>query len=284
MTKTGQFAPFGFCLSGYPACHPPGGYTYHPPVLITVDKENYWRTNRISHVTYYCAFDNPMFAHMPIIQGILYGSVQRGAQLSDLCDCIGISVNDLGDSEFKVPFEQACLTWECCAHQTKDNLLGLHLGETSTMSVLGLVGNLMQSCPDLLSAFETMTHYIDLATDMIHFGIKQNAREVTLSYKPQTLWLKTKSISIRHSMEQSMAGTCMFSVYLRAKESGPYKRFSTINGVVTWPSTTACLVLRFSLMELAITSYSKKKTCLLRYLVTINRCLPSSIKYCAKRK
>ncbi|HNR73831.1 MAG TPA: AraC family transcriptional regulator [Cyclobacteriaceae bacterium] len=221
MTKTGQFAPFGFCLSGYPACHPPGGYTYHPPVLITVDKENYWRTNRISHVTYYCAFDNPMFAHMPIIQGILYGSVQRGAQLSDLCDCIGISVNDLGDSEFKVPFEQACLTWECCAHQTKDNLLGLHLGETSTMSVLGLVGNLMQSCPDLLSAFETMTHYIDLATDMIHFGIKQNAREVTLSYKPQTLWLKTKSISIRHSMEQSMAGTLHVFSLLAGKRVRP---------------------------------------------------------------
>lgn len=162
-----------------------------------------------------------MFAHMPIIQGILYGSVQRGANLSDLCDRIGISIHDLGDSEFKVPFEQACLTWECCVKQTNDNLLGLHLGETSTMSLLGLVGNLMQSSPDLLSAFETMTHYIDQATDMIHFGVKQNAHEVTLSFRPRALWLKTQSISIRHSMEQSMAGTLHVFCLLAGKKVKP---------------------------------------------------------------
>jgi len=164
-----------------------------------------------------------MFAHMPIIQGILYGSVQRGANLSDLCDRIGISIHDLGDSEFKVPFEQACLTWEYCVQQTNDNLLGLHLGETSTMSLLGLVGNLMQSSPDLLSAFETMTHYIDQATDMIHFGLKQNAHEVTLSFRPRALWLKTNSISIRHSMEQSMAGTLHVFCLLAGKKVKPIK-------------------------------------------------------------
>lgn len=162
-----------------------------------------------------------MFAHMPIIQGILYGSVQRGANLTDLCNRIGISIHDLGDSECKVPFEQACLTWECCVQQTNDNLLGLHLGETSTMSVLGLVGNLMQSCPDLLSAFETMTHYIDQATDMILFGVKQNAHEVTLSFKPRALWLKTQSVSIRHSMEQSMAGTLYVFCLLAGKKIKP---------------------------------------------------------------
>src|SRR5688572_22245820 len=97
-----------------------------------------------------------MFSHMPIIQSILYGAAQRGARLSDLCAAIGISGEDLGDSEVKVPFDQSCQTWEQSIRLTKDNLLGLHLGETSTMSVLGLVGNLMQSSPDLVSAFEEM--------------------------------------------------------------------------------------------------------------------------------
>lgn len=164
-----------------------------------------------------------MFAHMPIIQGILYGSVQRGARLSELCEAIGISQDNLGDSEYKVPFEQACLTWECCAKQTNDNLLGLHLGEVSTMSVLGLVGSLMQSSPDLLSAFDTMTHYIDLATDMIVFGVKQNEQEVVLTYKPKPLWVKTGSVSIRHSMEQSMAGTLHVFGLLTGKKIKPIK-------------------------------------------------------------
>lgn len=172
-----------------------------------------------------------MFAHMPIIQGIIYGSALRGASLSDLCAAIGISPNDLGNSEFSVPFEQACRTWEICAQQTKDNLLGLHLGETSTMSVLGLVGNLMQSCPDLLSAFEKMIQYIDLATDMIHFGIKQNASEITLTFKPKPLWVKTQSVSIRHSMEQSMAGTLhVFSLLTNKKIKPAYTVFQQKQG------------------------------------------------------
>ncbi len=148
-----------------------------------------------------------MFAHMPIIQGILYGSAQRGAKLADLCEAIGISISDLGDSACKVPFEQSALTWEYCVKQTKDNLLGLHLGETATMSVLGLVGNLMQNCPHLLSAFDTMTHYIDLATDMIQFEVKQNSNEISLIYKPAPLYASAYPASARQSVEQSMAGT-----------------------------------------------------------------------------
>lgn len=148
-----------------------------------------------------------MFAHMPIIQSILYGAAQRGARLNDLCEAIGISISDLGDSEFKVPFQQSALTWEYCVKQTKDNLLGLHLGETATMSVLGLVGNLMQSCPNLLSAFETMTHYIDLATDMIQFEVKKTSSEIILMYNPAPLYLSAYPVSARQSVEQSMAGT-----------------------------------------------------------------------------
>jgi len=58
--------------------------------------------------------------------------------------------------EIKVHFNQSCKTWECSVRLTGDNLLGLHLGETSTMSVLGIVGNLMQSSPDLLLGYLTI--------------------------------------------------------------------------------------------------------------------------------
>ena len=164
-----------------------------------------------------------MFAHMPIIQGILYGAAQRGARLPELCASIGISMDDLGNSEFKVPFEQSCQTWEVSVQQTKDNLLGLHLGEIATMSVLGLVGNLMQSSPDLLSAFEKMTHYVAVATDMVHFGVKRHANEVTLTYKPAALWLKTYPEGARHAIEQSMSGTLRVFYMLTGKKIKPVR-------------------------------------------------------------
>lgn len=167
--------------------------------------------------------DKPMFSHMPIIQGILYGATQRGARLSELCNAIGIKAEDLGDSEIKVPFDQSCKTWECSVRLTGDNLLGLHLGETSTMSVLGIVGNLMQSSPDLLSAFEKMTNYISVATDMIHFGVKQNAHEITLTCKPVSLFTKTSPVGARHAIEQSLTGTLNVFSLLTGKKIKPLR-------------------------------------------------------------
>lgn len=164
-----------------------------------------------------------MFAHMPIIQGILYGATQHGARLSELCSAIGIAAEDLGDSEIKVPFEQSCKTWEQAVRLTKNNLLGLHIGESSTASVLGMVGNLMQSSPDLLSAFEKMTQFVSVATDMILFGVKRNGHEVILTYKPATLWTKTYPGGARHAIEQSMSGTLHVFCLLAGKKIKPLR-------------------------------------------------------------
>jgi len=164
-----------------------------------------------------------MFAHMPIIQGILYGAAQRGARLSELCDAIGILPEDLGDSAIKVSFEQSCKTWEHSVRLTKDNLLGLHLGEQSTVSVMGMVGNLMQSSPDLLSAFEQLIQYVSLATDMIIFGVRKNADEVTLTYKPVQLWMKTSPGGARQAIEQSLAGTLHVFSLLAGKKIRPLR-------------------------------------------------------------
>jgi AraC-like DNA-binding protein len=101
--------------------------------------------------------------------------------------------------------------------------LGLHLGEISTMSVLGMVGNLMQSSPDLLSSFEKMTHYVSIATDMIQFGVKKTANEVTLTYKPAALWVKTSPLGARHAIEQSMAGTLHVFCLLAGKKTRPLR-------------------------------------------------------------
>lgn len=164
-----------------------------------------------------------MFAHMPIIQGILYGATQHGARLSELCNAIGISPDQLGDSEVKVPFEQACQTWEQSVRLTRNNLLGLHLGEISTVSVMGIVGNLMQSSPDLLSSFENLIEFVSTATDMILFGVKRNAHEISLTYKPVPLYAKTSPIAARHSIEQSMSGTLNVFSHLAGKKIKPLR-------------------------------------------------------------
>jgi AraC-like DNA-binding protein len=162
-----------------------------------------------------------MFAHMPIIRDIIYGAASRGAQLHALCEEIDVSVDQLSDSEIKVDFDRACKAWEHSVHLTKDNLLGLHVGESSTTSILGMVGNLMQSSPDLLSAFKTITQYSSVATDMFSYEIKTTGNQVTLTYAPARLWVNTSPQSARHATEQAMAGTLHVFGLLSGKKIKP---------------------------------------------------------------
>src|SRR5690349_7388628 len=162
-----------------------------------------------------------MFAHMPIIRDIVYGAANRGASLSVLCEVLQITVEDLSDSEIKLDFDRACKTWEHSVHLTKDNLLGLHIGESSTTSILGMVGNLMQSSPDLLSAFETMTQFSSMVTDMFRYSIKVSGDEVLLTFEPAALWMSTSPQSARHATEQAMSGTLHVFYLLTGKKIKP---------------------------------------------------------------
>jgi len=164
-----------------------------------------------------------MYAHMPLIRDIVYEAVNRGASLSALCQALDVSVEDLGDSARKIDFERACMAWEQSILLTKDNLLGLHIGESTTTSILGMVGNLMQSSPDLLSSFETLSKYFSTASDMFHYGVRASGDEVTLAYEPAALWTKASPQTARHSTERSMSGTLRVFYLLTGKKIRPMR-------------------------------------------------------------
>jgi AraC-like DNA-binding protein len=164
-----------------------------------------------------------MFAHMPLVRDIVYEAVNRGASLAELCQALDVSVEELSDSELKIDLERACKAWEQAVFLTKDNLLGLHIGESTTPSILGMVGNLMQSSPDLLSAFETLSKYSSTASDMFHYGVRVLNEEVTLTFAPAALWLKASPETARHSTERSMSGTLRIFYLLTGKKIKPLR-------------------------------------------------------------
>ena len=148
-----------------------------------------------------------MYAHMPIIRDIVYGAVARGVSLQQLCERLEINVADLNDSERRIDFKSAYRAWELAVQLTADPLLGLHLGESTNPSILGLVGHLMQSSPDLWHAFKKVSEYSEVATTMFHYRVKEKNDEVILQFDPASLWIKLSPQSARHATEQAMAGT-----------------------------------------------------------------------------
>lgn len=162
-----------------------------------------------------------MYAHMPIIRDILYGAASRGANLTNLCKALNISIEELNDSDKSVDFETAYQSWELAVKDTHDSLIGLHLGETATPSILGLIGHLMQSSPDLLSAYQQVCKHAVLATDMFRYSIESSKEQIILRYEPARLWLKVSNTSARQAVEQAMAGTLNVFYLLSGKHIKP---------------------------------------------------------------
>lgn len=224
----------------------------------------------------FCAM---MYAHMPIIRDILHGAASRGASLKELCIALDISAEELNDSGKTVRFEQAYRAWEAALAQTGDQLLGLHLGETSTPSILGLIGHLMQSSPDLITAYQQVTKHAVLATDMFTYLITVRERRTILTYKPSQPWLRLSPVSARQAVEQAMAGTLNVFRLLSGrkiipvettftfKKPGNVYEYERIFGTHAFGKQQNALVFKTDDLLLPVVSYDKSLFALFDKLV-----------------
>jgi len=162
-----------------------------------------------------------MFAHMAFVRDILLGAEKRKGNLKSMCDALKINPPDLYHSDIHVSFEQAYQAWEVAIMQTGDQQLGLHLGEQTNPSILGLVGLLMQSSPNLEEAFKSVCSFSQVATDMFSYSISVKEDKFSLSYIPCTPWVKISPISARQGVEQAMAGTLNIFGMLTGKKITP---------------------------------------------------------------
>lgn len=211
-----------------------------------------------------------MFAHMTFIRDILLGAERRNGDLNEMCDVLNINPSDLYHSEIQVSFETAYKAWEIAIEQTGDPLLGLHLGEQTNTSIMGLVGHLMQSCPNLEEAFKAVCSFSGVASDMFSYSISRTGEKVRLSYVPCTPWIKVAPVSARQGVEQAMAGTLnIFNMligkkifpelvllsYDRPKNQSEYERI--FQAPVKWNATSNTLIFTHDQLLSPVLSYDE---------------------------
>jgi AraC-like DNA-binding protein len=164
-----------------------------------------------------------LFAHMPIIRDIVYGVVANGGSLQDMCSKLKINVADLDDSEKHADFETSCRSWEHAVKVTGDPLLGLHIGQSSNPSIMGLVGHLMQNSKTLLDAFKQVSEYGKIATNMFDYQVVERKDEIILRYAPVAIWRQLYPNGARQATDQAMAGTLNVFYLLGGKRVYPQK-------------------------------------------------------------
>ena len=161
------------------------------------------------------------FAHMPIIREIVYGAVGRGASLKALCEVVQLTPADLHSSDRQVGFDACVQIWESAAASTRDPLLGLHLGEQTGPTIMGLVGHLMQNSATLLEAFQKVEQYNQLVTNLFGYRVEKTRETVALCFEPLRQWQAVSPTGARHATEQAMAGTLHVFQLLSGKKIFP---------------------------------------------------------------
>lgn len=211
-----------------------------------------------------------MYAHMPIIRDIVYGAVARGACLNKMCARIGIPPLALHDSEQRLGFEASIKSWNVAVEITGDPLLGLHLGESTNPWILGLVGHLMQSSPDLNVAFQKVCEHSEVATNMFRYKLQRKGDQVMLQFQPAAYWTNVSAATAKQAVDQAMAGTLQVFYLISGKRINPahaditHKRSSHVHeyervfaSSITFSAPVNQLVFNARQLETPVMSYDR---------------------------
>src|ERR1041384_1847191 len=106
---------------------------------------------------------------------------------------------------------------------TGNRQLGLHIGQSTSPSIMGLVGYLMQNSSTLLDAFKQVCEYGRIATNMFEYRIIEKKDEIILQYTPVSIWRQLYPNSARQAVDQAKAGTLNVFYLLSGKKVVPLR-------------------------------------------------------------
>lgn len=160
---------------------------------------------------------------MSIIRDIIFGAVRYGADLGELCKNVNLSVNELNQTELSLDLEQGHQVWEQALKLTQDQHLGLHIGEQTNPSIVGLVGHLMQTSPNLHTAFEHLQKFSKIVTDVFFYEIQRLDKECKIIYTPISFWQINYPKTAIQAVEQAMSGSLHVCKLLTGKSLCPIR-------------------------------------------------------------
>ena len=164
-----------------------------------------------------------LWVSMPIIRNIVFGSVARGADLNQLCRESGITPDMLEKADLLVSLELNCKIMEVAMRLTGDPFLGLHIGETISPVVLGMVGHLMESSPDLPTAFTNLELFVRAVTQLYEFYSEVRGDEFIMYSEPIPAWNNRSPETARMSVDLSFSGMMHIVKLLTGKNLYPIR-------------------------------------------------------------
>lgn len=148
-----------------------------------------------------------VMVQMSIIKDIIYESANYGANKKLLAAVTGFTLEELDDGERWVDLPQAQNVWAKAVELTQQPQLGLLIGRSSNPHVIGLLGYLMESCPNMGQAFELLTRFNPLFGNMFSYHHERRKSRFSVIYEPHPEWWTLYPDTARQAIETSMSRT-----------------------------------------------------------------------------
>lgn len=164
-----------------------------------------------------------IWAGMPLIRNIVLVAVSRGADLAAMCRTIGITPEMLERSDAFVDLDQSIRVWEAAIGATGDPFLGLHMGETTSPGLAGMLGFLMETSPDLHTAFQNVTQFNGFISNMTHFSMEVLGDELYYFVEPLEAWHDASPETARQVVDHSASAFVHITKLLSGKARYPLR-------------------------------------------------------------
>lgn len=164
-----------------------------------------------------------IWAGMPLIRNIVLAAVSKGADLGALCQTIGITPDALERSDAFVNLDQSIKVWDASIRAAGDPLLGLHMGEVTSPGLAGILGFLMETSPDLLTALTQVTQFNGYISNMTVYSLEVRGDEFFYFVEPLEIWNDASPETARQVFEHSAAALVHMTKLLSGKTKYPLR-------------------------------------------------------------
>lgn len=143
--------------------------------------------------------------HMPIIKDIVYESARFGARVEDICRRAGLAVAELDNGDRWVDLETGHRVWMAAVELTGNPFLGLEIGRRGNPYVVGLVGFLMESAPDIRAAIDSLCRFNEVYANMFRYSFRETDHYFYMDFQPAAPWRQRFPESARQATETSLS-------------------------------------------------------------------------------
>lgn len=146
-----------------------------------------------------------LWVGMPIVRNTVLAAASNAREVAEICADIGISVEDLDVADMRLTLEQSCTNIRSCIRVSGDPLLGLHLGERTSVSALGLAGLMMESSRYAVDVLHCAQAFSQAFTNLQTFQVKPVGDEVHLLSETVQVWVDRSPDTAAYVIETSFS-------------------------------------------------------------------------------